>query len=419
MKKKYLIALGIITIVTLLVIVAGIIILASRKEQNINIPDTTSNTIPDEETPADEEEPEDETPQQPQTQEVDPSIILPDFEITTVVGGLDHPWDVDFLPDQTMLFTQRGGSLSVFRNGSTIHTFDFEDAYSRGEGGVLGLAVDPEYSRNNYVYVCLNSSRGANPEIRVVRLKLNSALNNIDERTDIVTGMPSADGGRHSGCQVEFGNDGYLWVGTGDRAVGSEPQDPVSLGGKILRVNRDGRAIEGNLGSPYDSRIFSYGHRNVQGLLFFPTNLGFSFEGFSIEQGPDMNDEINILRPGNFGWNPIPGYNESVPMTDKSLYPNAFDAMFESGSRTFALSGGTVLVGNVWGNLQGTIVAGALKDEKLTFVKVNRDGSYLSTINAFEGQFGRIRTAQIGPDQALYLLTDNGGNDSIIRMMPK
>ncbi len=414
MNKKLLVFS--ILVFVLLGVAIIFVLLATRSNQSSIVDETpiAEENLPEEE----ENEIPDEPENVPTLPEITQSIILPAFDITTVVGGLNRPWDIDFLPDGTIIFTERANKLNVFKDGSIIQTITFEDAYVGGEGGVLGIAIDPEFNSNKFIYVCLNSSLGNNPEVRVARLKINAALN-LEQRTDIITGIPSADGGRHSGCQLEFGNDGYLWVGTGDAAIGSIPQDPQSLGGKILRVTRDGGAIEGNLGAPFDSRIYSYGHRNTQGLAFFPTSLGFAFEGVSIEQGPDKNDEINVLFPGNFGWNPVPGYNESVPMTDLSLYPNAFPAAFESGNRTFALSGGTVLVGSIWGDLQGTIVAAALKDEKLTFVKLDRTGNFLSTINAFEGQFGRIRTAQVGPDSALYLLTDKGGNDSIIRMMPK
>ncbi len=414
MKKK-LLAFSVLVFALLAVVIIAVL-LAARPNQSQNPNQTPVEEMPEEvkeeeETPIEEEN-------EPELPEINKSIILPAFDISTIVGGLTNPWDIDFLPDGTIIFTERANKLNVFKDGSIVQTITFEDAFVRGEGGVLGLAVDPEFNSNKFIYVCLNSTLGNNPEIRVARLKLNAAFN-IEQRTDIITGMTSASGGRHSGCQLEFGNDGYLWVGTGDAAIGTIPQDPQNLGGKILRVTRDGGAIEGNLGSPFDSRIYSYGHRNTQGLVFFPTSLGFAFEGVSIEQGPNINDEINLLFPGNFGWNPVPDYNESVPMTDLLLYPNAFPAAFESGTRTFALSGGTVLVGSVWGDLQGTVVAAALKDEKLTFVKLDRTGNFLSTINAFEGQFGRIRTAQLGPDSALYILTDKGGNDSIIRMMPK
>lgn len=346
-------------------------------------------------------------------------IVIPELEITSVVSGLDHPWDIGFLPSGEIVFTERSNKLNIFRDGAIVKTFNFADAYVQGEGGVLGLSVDPQFELNNYLYVCLNSSLGNNPEVRVARLKLNSTNKEILERTDIVTAIPSNSSGRHSGCQLEFDTFGDLWIGTGDIAIGTNPQDPGSLAGKILRVDRDGNGVAGNLDAPFDPRIFSYGHRNVQGLAFFPKELGFVGLGISVEQGPGSDDEVNMLSPGNYGWNPVPGYNESVPMTDKESFPDAHEAIFSTPGRTFALSGGTVIFGEQWGSLQGVIVAAALKDEKLTLIRTDKNGKFLTTTNILEGAYGRIRTAQTAPDGSIYFLTDNGGNDSIYRMLPK
>ncbi len=346
-------------------------------------------------------------------------IVVPELEITSIVSGLDHAWDIGFLPTGEIVFTERSNKLNVFRDGAIVKTFNFTDAFVQGEGGVLGLAVDSEFELNSYLYVCLNSRLGNNPEVRVARLKLDSTNTEILERTDIVTGIPSNDSGRHSGCQLEFDTFGDLWIGTGDIAEGTNPQDPGSLAGKILRVDRDGNGVAGNLDGPFDSRIFSYGHRNVQGLAFFPKELGFVALGISVEQGPGSDDEVNMLSPGNYGWNPVPGYNEGVPMTDKESFPDAHEAIFSTPGRTFALSGGTIIFGEQWGSLQGVIVATALKDEKLTLIRTDKNGKFLTTTNILEGAYGRIRTAQTAPDGSIYFLTDNGGNDSIYRMVPK
>jgi glucose/arabinose dehydrogenase len=347
-------------------------------------------------------------------------ISVPELEITQVIAGLDHPWDIGFLPTGEMVFTERSNKLNVARNGVILKTFTFNDAYVRGEGGVLGLAVDPEFSSNRYIYVCLNSTLGNNPEVRVARLQLSTNLNEISNRTDIVTGIPSNDSGRHSGCQLDFGPLGNLWIGTGDTATdGTIPQDPKNLGGKILRVTRDGKAPAGNLPEPFDPRIFSYGHRNVQGLVFLPKDLGFVPVGVAIEQGPSVADEVNILSPGNFGWNPVPGYNESVPMTDLAEFKDAHEALYSTPGRTYALSGGTVIVGEQWGSLQGVIVAAALKDEKLTLIRTDKNGKFITMTNILEGQYGRLRTAEIAPDGSMYVLSSNGGNDSIYKIVPK
>ena len=167
--------------------------------------------------------------------------------------------------------------------------------------------------------------------MRVTRWRVDETFTALTDRTDIVTGIPvNTDGqlGRHSGCRPRFGPDGYLWVGTGDAALGSVPQDPLSLGGKVLRITRDGAGAPRNPGAPLDPRIWSYGHRNVQGLAFRPTD-GL---GVSVEHGPGTDDELNLLTEGNFGWDPVGAggsYDESGPMTDLGKFPDAVPADLE------------------------------------------------------------------------------------------
>lgn len=187
------------------------------------------------------------------------------------------------------------------------------------ESGMLGLAVDPAFAANRYVYTCMSSNRSGTPDNRMVRWTLNTALTGVTARLDIVTGIPlNATSGIHSGCRPRFGPDGNLWIGTGDAANGPLAQSPSSLGGKVLRVTRDGFAPPGNLGPPFNPRVYNYGHRNVQGLAFRADGVGFT-----TEHGPDFDDELNVIVKGNYGWDPVPSYNQSVPMTDTAKFPNA------------------------------------------------------------------------------------------------
>ena len=189
---------------------------------------------------------------------------------------------------------------------------------------MLGLEVDPDFASNGYVYVCMASDAGASTDVRLVRYELQTPNGGgLVQRTDIVTGMPYSSG-RHSGCRPRFGPDGYLWVGTGDAAIGTTPQDDDSLGGKVLRIDRNGNAAPGN---PDGRRWFSKGHRNIQGMAFRASDD----LGVSAEHGPSTDDEVNLLVAGNFGWDPVPGYNESVPMTDLMAFPDAIEAIWSSG----------------------------------------------------------------------------------------
>jgi glucose/arabinose dehydrogenase len=205
-------------------------------------------------------------------------------------------------------------------------------------------------------------------------------------------------------------------VGTGDAAIGTVPQDPTSLGGKILRVNRRGAGVAGNPGGALDPRIYSYGHRNVQGLAF-RSGTG---RPFSVEHGPDRDDEVNRPEAGrNYGWDPVPGYNEAVPMTDLARFPDAVPAVWSSGRPTIAPSGATFLAGARWGAWDGAFVMTALKGEQLRVISFARSrGRILAEETALTDR-GRLRTPVQGPDGDLYVTTDiGGGGGSVLRVSP-
>ncbi|MHB9033342.1 MAG: PQQ-dependent sugar dehydrogenase [Anaerolineae bacterium] len=338
----------------------------------------------------------------------------PGFTIEPVLAGLDHPWDIVWLPDGSFVFSQRGNVLTWVGNGSEHILNAPEDTYAGGEGGLLGLAVDPEFASNHYLYACFDSAVQGKISIRVARWVFDTTAISLTSRVDIITGLPMNPSGRHSGCQPAFGPDGYLWVGTGDTANGAVPQSPTILGGKILRVDRDGNPAPGNLGAPFDPRIYSYGHRNVQGLGFFASARAGGVLGISIEQGTYRDDEVNLLLPGNFGYDPVPGYNESVPMTDKAKYPDAIAAIWSSGDPTLATSGGTVITGKQWGAWDGAVAVAALKAARVVILQLDDNLRVAKETQILTGEYGRLRTVQQAPDGSLYILTDNGGGQDII-----
>jgi glucose/arabinose dehydrogenase len=346
----------------------------------------------------------------------------PSLTTATVVGGYDHIWDIIFLPSKEMVFNERSGKIHIMlTDGKVRELHKIQDIYAVGEGGLLGMAVDPKFAENRYIYACFNSIKnGAEKrEVRLARFKVSSDLTKLEERTDIVTGMPSAFG-RHSGCRPKFGPDGFLYVGTGDAALGGMAADHKALGGKILRIDRDGDPAPGNLGGDFDPRIFSYGHRNVQGIAFFPTAEHGGVLGVSVEHGSSIDDEVNLLKKGNFGWlHPAGTYHElDIPMTDKTKDPNAIDAIWSSGTPTQAPSGATFMVGTQWKYWNGALVVAVLKDKHLKILTIDSNNKVTTTENVFVNQFGRLRTTAQGPDGNLYIATDNGKSDQIIRVTP-
>ncbi len=239
----------------------------------------------------------------------------------------------------------------------------------------------------------------------------------MDATTPIVTGIPHNDaaGGRHSGCRPRFApGTSELFVGTGDAAFHAHPQDTASLAGKVLRVDRDGNGLAGNPGvdSPgiFDPRVFTRGHRNVQGIGFRPG----SNQPFSAEHGPSVDDELNRLSSGaNYGWRPLPTYNEGVPMTDHSLATcPCTDATRSSEDPTVAPSGMTFLHGAQWKGWDGAVILVLLKNaalgQRARLLSLNAAGTSTTAMTDILVEGVRLRSAVQGPDGNLYVSTDSG-----------
>ena len=344
--------------------------------------------------------------------------LVPVLDRTVFVDGLNNPWDVAFLPSGELLITERPGVLRLRRTTGTLITVaQPADVVPGGEGGMMGLTLDPQFATNRYIYTCFSSNLGTSTDNRMVRWTLAADGASLSARRDIVTGLPYA-GGRHNGCRPRFGPDGNLWIGTGDAATGTNPQDLRSLGGKVLRVTRDGTAAANNpVIAGADPRIYTYGHRNVQGIAFHPSTGAT----YATEQGPSFDDEVNILVAGaNAGWNPVPGYNESVSMTDLSRYPNAMKAVWSSGSQARGTSGGGFISGSAWHAWNGALVLGQLSGTRLVVLTFNTDGSLRKETPLYGDLGTRLRTPIQGPDGALYVTTDgSNGGGQIWRIVPR
>lgn len=343
------------------------------------------------------------------------------LRVTTVVDGLDRPWDLAFTPGGSMFVTERVGRvrLRLAWSGEVRTVATPRDVVAVGEGGMMGIAVDPGFADNRRVYTCFLSDAGGGLDVRVVRWRLERTNAALVDRADIVTGIPAASNGRHSGCRPRFGPDGRLWIGTGDAATPTVPQDPASLGGKVLRVDTDGNGVPGNAGAPYDARIFSSGHRNVQGIAFSPGGG----RPYSIEHGTDRDDEVNrLVAGGNYGWDPRPlsgplFYDESRPMTDTVRHPGARAAVWSSGYPTIAPSGGTFVAGDRWSGWRSALAMAVLKGRQLRVLGFDAAGTATTVEWVRVTDQGRLRVAVQGPDNDLYLATD-AGPGRVLRVAP-
>jgi aldose sugar dehydrogenase len=323
---------------------------------------------------------------------------------------------------------ERSGGLTAVLPDGTVREIeaDFDDLFARGETGLMGLALDPAFPGNRRLYTCQGIRDGGSAGIEVTAWTVAADWSSATRVADpLVDGIPVNERtGRHGGCRVEFAPDGALLIGTGDNAVGANPQDLGSLAGKVLRVDpATGDALPDNPfagpGDSADDRIWTYGHRNVQGLAFRPG----TGEVFAVEHGPDVDDEATRLRAGgNGGWDPgAGGYDEDVPMTDPEL-PDVLPPVWTSGSPTIAPSGGTFLDGDQWQGYEGLLLLGVLKDRGVLALRLAEDGSLAEQFRLpeLEDRYGRIRSVQQGTDGALYVTTDNGdGEDVLLRVTPR
>ncbi|HYE23439.1 MAG TPA: PQQ-dependent sugar dehydrogenase [Candidatus Paceibacterota bacterium] len=326
---------------------------------------------------------------------------LPKEALTEIAGNLEIPWDIAFI-DDGLLVSERTGNVELIRADGSRKEIPIEGVHDRGEGGLLGLTLHPDFKRTGYVYLYMSSPAQDGTTNRIVRYRYEDEA--LTEDRVILEGIPGAI--YHDGGRMEFGPDGYLYVTTGDATEPSIAQDLSSLGGKILRMTDDGAPAPGN---PYDSLIYSYGHRNPQGLAWDAAGRLWSTEhGRSgVQSGLD---EINLIEAGaNYGWPTIEGDAE------------------EEGMRTPARHSGTR---DTWAPAslvyhKGSLYFGGLRGEAL--YEAVLDGTRVTEVKEhFAETYGRIRTVRLSPDGYLYITTSNrdgrgnadDADDRIIRVDP-
>ncbi|GHF00722.1 glucose dehydrogenase [Amycolatopsis deserti] len=351
------------------------------------------------------------------------------LKVDVVAGGLQHGWDVGFLPDGSMLVTQRPGRLTLVEGTAVSQVAaDFSDVWARGEGGLMGMVVHPDFATSRQFTTCqTHQENGRAVDIRLVTWSLSADKRSATKVRDLLTGLPVNQSGRHSGCRPEIAADGALLVGTGDTARPDVSQDRHSLGGKVLRIDlHTGAPLPDNpfisSADPNEQRIYSYGHRNIQGVAVRPG----TGQIFAAEHGPTFDDEVNLIRAGgNYGWDPSRGgtvdsYDEDVPMTDLQRFPDAVRPLWTSGEITEAICGAAFVSGPQWGALDGRLAVVALKGQKMLMFTLDPAGAvtevYLPA--EFDDTYGRLRAVRSGPDGALYVTTSDGSDDKVLRITP-
>ena len=290
--------------------------------------------------------------------------------------GLAVPWAIAFLPQGDALVTERNTArlLRVTPQGRVTEVGKVPDVEPGGEGGLLGVAVSPDYPKDHFIYVHYTAAK----DNRVVRFTYDKGLSNAHP---IVTGIPK--GSNHNGGRIAFGPDRMLYIATGETYRTQLAQDKNSLGGKILRVTPDGRPAPGN---PFGNRVWTWGHRNVQGLAWDDHG-----RLYATEFGQDTYDEINLIQKGhNHGWPKVEGVGGKPGLTDPLLTWSTDEA---------SPSGLAYAAGSLW--------AAGLRGERLWQIPLSQDGKVGRPIPRFEGRYGRLRAAVRAPDGSLWVTTSN------------
>lgn len=338
------------------------------------------------------------------------------LEVRTFVDGLEVPWSMAFTSPERLLVTERPGRVRVVERGAlqARPLAVISDVEARGESGLMGIALSPDYARSRELYLCYAYDAPIGTDVRVARYRDDG--DGLSQRKVLLQGIPAAP--LHAGCRLRFGPDGKLYATTGDATDGRIAQDLASLGGKTLRLNPDGTIPADNPvpGSP----VFSFGHRNSQGLDWDPRSgaLIETEHGPSGFDGPGGGDEVNLVEAGkNYGW-PIVHHRDSREGMVSPLYEY---------TPAVAPSGASFSRGDLLPTFRGDFFFATLRGERLIRLRFDpkEPRRVLETEELLQGVYGRLRDVVSGPDGALYVATSNrdgrgrprSGDDRILRVV--
>jgi len=326
--------------------------------------------------------------------------IKKEKDIEIIAENLQVPWEIAFLPDGDLLVTERHGILK--RIGKEMRTYNIEGVLHVGEGGLLGMTLHPLFSENQWIYLYLTTKNGEGLINRVERYRFER--DRLSEKKTIIDNIPGA--AYHDGGRIAFGSDGYLYITTGDSGSPNLAQNINSLAGKILRLKDDGSIPSDN---PFGNAVYSYGHRNSQGLAWDDKRRLWATEhGRSgILSGLD---ELNLIEKGkNYGWPIIEGDERRDDM-ESPVVQSGHDETWAPAGIAF---------------LNGSLFFGGLRGESLYEAKI-MESNKISLNTNFRQEFGRIRAVVLGSDSYLYITTSNTDgrgapkqrDDKIIRINP-
>ncbi len=324
-----------------------------------------------------------------------------------VKSGLNYPWEIIWGKDDHIWMTERDGKISRIdpANGNTSFSFTIPDVVSNGEGGLLGMALHPDFAQNGFLYVVYDYENSGDYREKLVRYTY--ANNMLSDPFVLLDGVIANS--NHDGSRLWITNEAEpkIFMTTGDALDQSLPQDTNTLNGKILRLNLDGSIPTDN---PFPNNpVWTYGHRNPEGLVMVNDIL------YSSEHGPDIEDEINIIEKGrNYGWPDVKGPCNGSEISFCNAN-NVKEPIWSSGNGTIAVCGLDYYNKDLIPQWKNSLLMMTLKNSSIRQMKLSGDGlSIDQTQTFFKDQWGRLRDLCISPSGKVYVCTSNGGNSDVL-----
>lgn len=331
------------------------------------------------------------------------------YTAETIVDGLQIPWGMAFLPDGSMLITEKSGELIHFKDGNKIDVQGVPAVYNRGQGGLMDIVLHPDYKQNGWIYFTYASAEGDSNggNTALARAKLED--DQLVSLEVLYKATPNTNKGQHFGSRIAFDKEGYLYFSAGERGERDiNPQDITRDNGKIYRLNDDGSIPADNpfINEPNAKKaIFSYGHRNPQGLILNPK----TGEIWEHEHGPMGGDEINIIKKGaNYGW-PVVTYGlnySGTSITSETSRPDMEDPIYY-WVPSIAPSGMAFVTSNKYPHLKDHLLIGSLKFQYLELDIL--DGKKVVKRERLLEGIGRVRDVRQGPDGFIYVAVEGLG----------
>lgn len=357
---------------------------------------------------------------QEQTQE---TIEVPDpidaessdkYSYEMVVEGLKIPWGFTFLPDGSMLITEKNGDIIHFKDGKKTEVQGGPEVYDRGQGGLLDVVLHPNYESNAWIYFTYASKEGDGDGGNTALMRAKLEGNQLTNKEVLYKASPNTTKGQHFGSRIAFDKDGYLYFSAGERGERDvNPQDITRDNGKVYRLNDDGSIPPDN---PFVGQenaveaIYSYGHRNPQGMILNPE----TGEIWVHEHGPKGGDEINVVKKGaNYGW-PVVTYGENysgTSITDERSRPEMEDPIFY-WLPSIAPSGFAYITSDKFPELKGNLLVGSLKFQYLELLEL--EGKNIKKRIKLLEDSGRMRDVRQGPDGNIYVAIEGKGIAKLI-----